>query len=436
MSIFCYKVFDKDIYLNSNNGDVFDDYNFLMSHNNILDKDIILKFYEITTYYFCLNISNTCNLQCNYCFNKNKTNELMEPSFAIKSLDNLFKKFPSGERYFIDLSGKGEPLLNKKIIKVVSDFCKIKMNELKVEVIPTLVCNGTLLNEHNVDFLEQCGVLYGVSLDGNREIHDKNRITLDGKSTYDVIMSNIMNIKNRKYVGLACTLTNDVFDLSESVIYFSKIFNTLSFKLARGDESVLSEESCKKWTIEFEKLTLVLKDNIDKGITKLFFCLINGDDFYGTFLYRMFGNLRVPNRCDYGIQRFTIDFDGKIYGCPAASEISKLFFKEVSSELQKEELKRQLFECEECEMKYLCGGECYLEVIRNGKKRKYVCELKKKIILLTSYLKIYALRNYPDFFKKIFLFCEEKKARSKKDPALYEFISKHPELSFCEAKLG
>lgn len=434
MSLYNYEVFGKKIYLNIENGDIFDDLSFLQLNSKSLNKEIYLQNFKNTSYYFCLNIVNSCNLCCKYCFNKNKNFDLMDSELAIKSLDKLFSIFSDGEKYFIDLSGKGEPLLNKKTIKIVADYCKTKMNELMVEIVPTLVCNGTLLDKSNVDFLEKCNILYGVSIDGNKETHDLNRRTINGAPTYDLIMKNVLNIENKKYVGMACTLTNNVFNITDEIINLGKIFNTLSFKLARGNESVLSEFACKKWAEEFRTLTLKLKKDIENGSTKYFYCLINGDDFYGTFLYKMFGNLRVGNRCDYLIKRFTVDLDGKIYGCPAASEYKELSVNNPSKILQKEELRRQFNECSNCEMKYLCGGECLLEIIRSGGTRKFVCELKKEVIKLTSYLKIYCLRNYPDFYKKIEKFCNEKKARSRKDPMLSEFLNKHPELNFYEAK--
>ena len=70
--------------------------------------------YKITSYSICLDISNACNLNCSYCFNNSKDGKLIKYNDAINLLELFFKEFPDGQKYYVDLSGKGEPLLNLK----------------------------------------------------------------------------------------------------------------------------------------------------------------------------------------------------------------------------------------------------------------------------------------------------------------------------------
>ena len=209
----------------------------------------------------------------------------MRSEDAIKALKLFFDAFPNGDKYFIDLSGKGEPLLNKKCINDVSKFAVDESNKLRREVTIQLVTNGTLLNEENVKFLQERNILFGVSLDGNKLIHDLHRKTALGQPTFEIIINNVKKIKNKDYVGCACTLTNDVFDLTAAIIELSNYFKTLSFRLCRGELYSLNQESALKWQKEYETLSRFLIKEIELGNSKIFKCLINGDDMFGRYLY-------------------------------------------------------------------------------------------------------------------------------------------------------
>lgn len=435
MGIFSFSIFDYKLFLNISNGDVSDSKDDLLSNRFRINTDDYLGSFKPTAYSFCLNISDCCNLKCSYCFNNDKENVLMSPKFAVKALDFFFEKFPNGEKYYIDMSGKGEPLLNKDAVREIALYCRKKSNELMREVLPMLVCNGTLLSKKNVDFLQDLGVLFGVSLDGSKSVHDLYRKDKNGKGTFDTIINNVIAIKHREYVGCAATLTNRVFSLADTIEYLSTIFNTLSFRLCRSPIYGLTDVSLEKCENEYSKLAKRLRNDINNSNLKIFKCLMNGDDLFGRYLCRMFGNSRTINRCDGSITRFTCDMDGKIYGCPASSGINGFEIeKDDIFEHSMSELKRQANQCLGCPFKYYCGGECKLETSYCGDTNKYNCEFKKHLIKLSAYLKIYCLRNNLNMYKCLNHFCNEKKARNRIDPELRAFCDSHPNLTFIEAK--
>ncbi len=75
-------------------------------------------------YVFCLSIVDACNLDCEYCFNKRKTGRVMSFSQAKRFLERLFIAHPDGEKYFVDLSGDGKPLLALDLILKIADCGK------------------------------------------------------------------------------------------------------------------------------------------------------------------------------------------------------------------------------------------------------------------------------------------------------------------------
>lgn len=435
MNICNFSVADSTIFINPSNGDISDVEEDLINSPFKIDINDFLENFHPTSYSFCLDISDSCNLKCSYCFNGNKENVFMSSETALKALDFFFDKFPNGEKYFVDLSGRGEPLLNKKVIKEVALYCHKKSDELMREVLPMLVCNGTLLSNENVEFLQELGILFGVSLDGDKSVHNLYRKDKNGKDTFDTIINNVLSIKHREYVGCATTLTNKVFPLTKTIEYLSTIFNTLSFRLCRSPIYGLTDVSLEKWKNEYTKLTEKLKADIDNTDLRIFKCLMNGDDLFGRYLCKMFGNSRTINRCDGLITRFTCDINGKIYGCPASSGISNFKIKEDKIyKYAGEELRRQGNECLNCQFKFYCGGECKLETNYYGYINQYNCQFKKHLIKLSAYLKIYCLRHNLNMFKQLNEFCYEKKARNRIDSALKTFCDNHKNLTFTEAK--
>ena len=183
----------------------------------VIDLTQIARFVPRTAYSFCLAVSDRCNLRCSYCFNKSKSGQRMSLEQAKDILNNLFSLFPDGQKYFVDLSGIGEPLLNLDVILPLADYCHEISNRIMTEVLPQFVCNGTLLTPKVAKLLQDHEILFGVSLDGNEEINDRYR----GKGTFKTVLDNVMSIANRDYIGCAATIGNDSFPLLESIQGYS-----------------------------------------------------------------------------------------------------------------------------------------------------------------------------------------------------------------------
>ena len=59
-----------------------------------------------------------------------------------------------------------------------------------------MTTNGFFLDKTMFDMLYKLKIYnYQITIDGEKEHHDKYRVTHNGKGTYDVIMSNLLNIK-------------------------------------------------------------------------------------------------------------------------------------------------------------------------------------------------------------------------------------------------
>lgn len=394
--------------------------------------DALGQNFNIKAFTFCINLSNSCNLNCDYCFNKAKTEKRVTFDESIRYLEKMFQAFPDGEKYYVDLSGKGEPLLYLNDIVKIAEWCKEKQNAINKEVLPQLVCNGTLLTKKVAKKLQKSGVLFGVSIDGDEIAHNLHRKTLANKETFLLIIQNIKSIKNKKYIGCATTLTKDVFPLLEAINYLSYYFDTLSFRPVRG-ELRFDDEAVVNWNKEYDRLSLRLLDDIEKDDKALFLRLMNGDDFFGRYLNRAFGRQMVLNRCDAGISRFSVDIDGKIYGCPALSMFKDKCLTKIGVLYSKERFLQQAHQCLDCDFKIFCGGSCEVEVA-DGADLKNMCNFKKHLILLANYLQLKCEEINPKLDLFLQDFAMKKMRRNERDKELIAFLKSHPHYSFTKGK--
>lgn len=266
----------------------------------------------VRTVTMCVHISSSCNLACKYCFGKHSTDKLSFEDIR-RFAEQVTRLYPRSDRYIIDMSGAGEPLLNKDTIVKVAELCRELSDRFVCEFLPMLVTNGTLLDKQTVEFLQSNGVLFGVSLDGTKECHDRNRVFPNGKGSYDTVKKNISSIKHKAYVGAAVTYSEP--NLLQSFLSAFELLPTVSMKPVRytkGNE-LDAQAVCDSYT----ELAAFLFDKTVAGEHQYLHALLNGDDYFGKFLKRYISRGFVSGRCDAGIARFALVADGGIYCCPA-----------------------------------------------------------------------------------------------------------------------
>lgn len=144
-----------------------------------------------------IELTEQCNLRCSYCvFDDNYENERSHSSkkisidLAKKSIDDFLTR-TSDEAYIIFYGG--EPLLEFKIIKELTDYAK---NRLDSSVKFSFTTNGMALTADKFDFLIENAFLITVSIDGEKTLHDKNRITINGNPSWDAIMQNLQKLQD------------------------------------------------------------------------------------------------------------------------------------------------------------------------------------------------------------------------------------------------
>jgi len=160
-----------------------------------------------------LIVTEDCDLRCKYCVygegNYNAvrvhTSRKMEHQIAIRATHSFLSQQEHHKQSFVCFYG-GEPLLRWQLIENVLQSVT---QDLSVSPQWFISTNGTALTEDKFATLVQNRVMVRVSLDGPQEVHDKNRVDVRGRPTFDRVIKNLKRLRDydldyyHKYVSIS-----------------------------------------------------------------------------------------------------------------------------------------------------------------------------------------------------------------------------------------
>ena len=121
-----------------------------------------------------LVVTHQCNLNCTYCYEHHKNSRTMPAALAKEIVEKELTMDDGIELVEFDFIG-GEPLLEFDTVREVIEYTTARAYEK--DYIFFITTNGVLLDEERKAWLrEHADVLQiGLSLDGTKEMHDRNR---------------------------------------------------------------------------------------------------------------------------------------------------------------------------------------------------------------------------------------------------------------------
>lgn len=205
-----------------------------------------------------LQVTQQCNLRCKYCpysgsyYNRKHGSASMKADTAKKAIDFYIKHSYNKKMLNIGFYG-GEPLIQYDLIKELAAYSRIQGEGKEVSF--HMTTNATLLNREIIRFLAENKFKLTISLDGPRELHDKNRESVDGKGSFDKVIENVGIIQTEypeylKEIMFNCVVDgrgdfgclNDFFTNFEAVKDISAIFSDLAQEGIKDKELLLSSE--------------------------------------------------------------------------------------------------------------------------------------------------------------------------------------------------
>lgn len=362
-----------------------------------------------------VNLTNKCNLRCKYCFRMPREEQY---SINYKKVVDLFVDyFPNIEYFKFDMTGDSEPLLVPNKIEEVVGYLRTQETE-NMKFGFSLCTNGTLLSEKNIEMLKSNNIYYGISLDGNKRNHNKNRVFPNGVGTYNKILSNLKYV-DKSYIGAAITLNSDTKGYWKILKKNTANFNYVSMKPVRISSIEQNHELLNNVDAvieEYNQLTNFLLSTTLNLKTWYILSIIQDDDYFGRILRRVFLNERTINRCGAGINKFAIDGED-IYICGAAIGTSELIVGSVSEGLNQNSIDKIVKshivkeQCYSCWAKSICGGPCIVESFNThnefDRPVTYKCEITKHLIKLSFHFREEVRIKHNNIYKKILGICRD-----------------------------
>ncbi len=170
-----------------------------------------------------------CNFACDYCFqgdhgdyNKHAEKMTLDTSARVaawieRELDRL-----RPETFMLTFFG-GEPLLNLPVLWDLAERAKQASDARGVQMYVNVITNGLLLTPEIVDRLLPYG-LNGIkiTLDGDRDTHNRMRPLRGGQGTFDRIIENIRKVAGKCRIGIGGNFDESSVDSYPVLLDFLK----------------------------------------------------------------------------------------------------------------------------------------------------------------------------------------------------------------------
>jgi len=168
-----------------------------------------------------------CNFACDYCFqgdhgDYNKFAEKMSLETAAEVADWIERQLDAvkPERFKLMFFG-GEPLLNLPVMDYLAERLWAATESRGVPMSSVIITNGLLLTPDVVDRLVPYGLSgVKVTLDGDRDTHNRMRPLRGGQGTFDRIIENVRAVAGRVHITIGGNFDETTADSYPGLLQF------------------------------------------------------------------------------------------------------------------------------------------------------------------------------------------------------------------------
>jgi uncharacterized protein len=376
-------------------------------------RRVKVEAYPLST--LVLNVNTGCNLGCTYCYKEDlqtpARGEKMNFDTASRSVDLLLTQAADRDRVGIVFFG-GEPLTNMPLIRQVVDYAEQQAALSHKQMDFSLTTNATLLTENLADYFNAHRFGISISMDGPKLIHDRNRRTVGGKGSYEVVARKARMLLERyraKPVGARVTLAGGT---TEVEAIHAHLRGDLGFHEV-GYAPVTSAENAAH-ALSAQDLSAVHAAFERLGREYLQFAIRGANNGFSN-MHQLMTDLHEGRRkalpCGAGVGLLAVDKDGGLNLCHRFTGSDLPTFGNVADGIDTERLgaflgraaDRSGTDCATCRIRNLCAGGCYHEAYsRFGDplhRTYHYCDLLRSWVDFG--VRVYSeimVRN-PDFFR-------------------------------------
>lgn len=322
-------------------------------------------------YRLIINPTVDCNFSCWYCYENHSLSTQMSEE-TMRRILLLIQHLASDarlKRFQLSFFG-GEPLLYySKVVLPLAEYTHNLLKQYNKSFFFDITSNGYLLNRERLETLANWGLgSCQITLDGNKQEHDKTRFLGNKKGSYDRI---IENIKIAVRLGIEIVLRINY--TAQNLVGLSNIFCNFED---------LTQEERKKITLSMNKVWQEKEVELGESV-KLF---KKSAEVFGFKLPAAWLSDRVRNSCYADKQNeAVVNYNGHVYKCNARDftdeskegildEQGKISWNDTHQIRCNSVLTNK--NCKNCSVFPICGGGCSQTAFEN--KNKSYCIHKNK----------------------------------------------------------
>ncbi len=365
-----------------------------------------------------ISITDACNLDCRYCCYSGKypqrsqnANHFMSREVLDRSLDYMLSHSENARDVpYIGFYG-GEPLLAFDGIRYAVNRVKTRAPGRKISF--GLTTNLTALRPEILPFLCEHDFQLYVSLDGPADVHDRYRVTTEGKETHGIVMDNLNKIREynseyaRRKISFNCTAAPP-YRYEEILDFFAGL------DLARESNLMVkvNDVNQPQYCFQGQPPEFFAKPEVG-ALRKNYFARLrkgsadNRKDYRNRLANMIFDMeyIRIYRRnrpagrlpslifpggiCLPGQRKVYARWDGRFFPCERVPEVDILEIGNCDQGVDAGKVFRLCTdfaetgaeECRECWAILICGDLCFRDILVNGKmdagKKKGVCRFRR-----------------------------------------------------------
>ncbi len=370
---------------------------------------------EIKPEFFMVDLTNRCNMKCKYCLRDIDSKNSSIDKKVLDDICNYIMEYCDKEKlpHISIQAWGGEPLLEVDSILYMCN--NIKPSITKVHF--SIETNATLLSEEIVKKLYDNKIEIGISIDGDKETHDAQRVFPSGMGTHEIVAKNLKYAQSvyNDNVGSITTVTKkNINELERILEYYATDLRLTQIKMNFVHKSGFSE--CDDLCLSEEEISCASERILNKIVE------LNERGYnireYNTIvklknlLFREYSDICLSKGCCGGRKMIVFGMDGNIFPCELTDYsdeclgniydgISLIDMVKSAENTKSYFKKKHVDRCDDCAWYYYCRGGCTVRVMSTGENPPAIDKTECAVNTVLYPLLINLILTKPDIINKL-----------------------------------
>jgi len=254
-----------------------------------------------------LCLTHDCAMACSYCYAGEKMPRPMSWVTAKRAID--FALAQSQGDFQLGFFG-GEPLQKWSLLQKATVYAEEVIGGAGRKLVLTVTTNGIALSRERVAWLMEHHFYLGVSIDGNREMHDCCRTLRGGKSSFDAVLHGLKNalIRPDRVETVMVVDPVNVAHVPEGVAFLADL-GVERISLNPNFYVEWDDESLAEWERAYERVG----DDLLSAYRAGYPVVVNVLD--SKIITRLKDGYSASDKCQFGCGEIAVAPSGNIYPC-------------------------------------------------------------------------------------------------------------------------